>query len=182
MPPKRTAAKEGTTEPVKKSKRLAEKEAAAGAAGASAVAATPAAAPKKAAPGKKAAKEAPAAPATPSPAASPEKTAAAPPKASSSSSPPKKQSGGKLEEGDVLPAAPELPVETHEGEGTHLAALCADQPIIIFFYPRANTPGCTKQACGFRDNYEAIKAAGYGVYGMVRFTTLKLHRLQLAFH
>lgn len=33
-------------------------------------------------------------------------------------------------------------------------------------YPRANTPGCTKQACGFRDNYSAITKNGYGVYGL----------------
>lgn len=41
-----------------------------------------------------------------------------------------------------------------------------DQGIVIFVYPKANTPGCTKQACGFQDNYSKIKAAGFGVYGM----------------
>lgn len=41
-----------------------------------------------------------------------------------------------------------------------------EQGVVIFVYPKANTGGCTKQACGFRDNYDAIKAAGYEVYGM----------------
>ena len=33
-------------------------------------------------------------------------------------------------------------------------------------YPRANTPGCTKQACGFKDNYDALVECGFDVYGM----------------
>lgn len=37
---------------------------------------------------------------------------------------------------------------------------------MFFVYPRANTPGCTKQACGFRDNHAAITAAGFDVYGL----------------
>ncbi|KAI9914746.1 hypothetical protein PsorP6_008051 [Peronosclerospora sorghi] len=41
-----------------------------------------------------------------------------------------------------------------------------DQGVVFFMYPRANTPGCTKQACGFRDNIETIKKAGFAVYGL----------------
>ncbi|KAF4321791.1 hypothetical protein BBO99_00000662 [Phytophthora kernoviae] len=41
-----------------------------------------------------------------------------------------------------------------------------DQGVVFFMYPRANTPGCTKQACGFRDNIQAIKDAGFTVYGL----------------
>jgi thioredoxin-dependent peroxiredoxin len=33
-------------------------------------------------------------------------------------------------------------------------------------YPRANTPGCTKQACGFRDNYSELKKLGFEVFGL----------------
>lgn len=43
-----------------------------------------------------------------------------------------------------------------------------EQGIIIFAYPKANTPGCTRQACGFRDCYEEIKQQGYEVYGISR--------------
>jgi peroxiredoxin Q/BCP len=35
-----------------------------------------------------------------------------------------------------------------------------DEGAVIFVYPRANTPGCTKQACGFRDNFQKIQTAG----------------------
>ena len=38
--------------------------------------------------------------------------------------------------------------------------------IILFFYPRANTPGCTAQACNLRDNYEKLIEKGYTVFGV----------------
>jgi peroxiredoxin Q/BCP len=38
--------------------------------------------------------------------------------------------------------------------------------IILFFYPRANTPGCTTQACGLSDVYPQVTAAGYDLFGM----------------
>ncbi|KAG6576558.1 putative AhpC/TSA family Redoxin [Phytophthora cinnamomi] len=41
-----------------------------------------------------------------------------------------------------------------------------EQGVVFFMYPRANTPGCTKQACGFRDNIQAIQDAGFAVYGL----------------
>ena len=44
--------------------------------------------------------------------------------------------------------------------------LTVNSGVVIFSYPKANTGGCTKQACGFRDSYDKITAAGYGVYGL----------------
>ena len=38
--------------------------------------------------------------------------------------------------------------------------------IILFFYPRANTPGCTAQACNLRDNYQKLIEKGYVVFGI----------------
>jgi len=38
--------------------------------------------------------------------------------------------------------------------------------VVIFFYPKAATPGCTTQACGFRDNYKAIAGSGGEVIGI----------------
>jgi len=38
--------------------------------------------------------------------------------------------------------------------------------VILFFYPKDDTPGCTKEACNFRDNYAAIQAAGAAVLGV----------------
>jgi peroxiredoxin Q/BCP len=40
------------------------------------------------------------------------------------------------------------------------------QPVVLYFYPRDDTPGCTKQACGFRDAFESIRAAGAVVIGV----------------
>jgi len=40
------------------------------------------------------------------------------------------------------------------------------QKLIIFFYPRANTPGCTAEACNLRDNYSDLKAQGYELLGV----------------
>jgi peroxiredoxin Q/BCP len=38
--------------------------------------------------------------------------------------------------------------------------------LIVFFYPRANTPGCTAEACNLRDHYDALKEAGYSLLGV----------------
>jgi len=38
--------------------------------------------------------------------------------------------------------------------------------LIVFFYPRANTPGCTAEACNLRDNYSELKAQGYELLGV----------------
>ena len=38
--------------------------------------------------------------------------------------------------------------------------------IIIFFYPKANTPGCTAEVCDLRDNYEIFKQKGYNILGV----------------
>ena len=48
------------------------------------------------------------------------------------------------------------------------------KPAVIYFYPRDDTPGCTKEACGFRDQYAAIQKAGAVVLG-VSADTLKSH-------
>jgi peroxiredoxin Q/BCP len=46
----------------------------------------------------------------------------------------------------------------------------AGKPVILFFYPRADTPGCTIEACGFRDTFEKLQAAGVVVLGISRDT------------
>ena len=38
--------------------------------------------------------------------------------------------------------------------------------LVVFFYPRANTPGCTAEACNLRDNYKALKDRGYQLFGV----------------
>lgn len=38
--------------------------------------------------------------------------------------------------------------------------------VVLYFYPKDNTPGCTAEACDLRDNYQALKSAGYEVIGV----------------
>jgi peroxiredoxin Q/BCP len=40
------------------------------------------------------------------------------------------------------------------------------QKVVLYFYPKDDTPGCTAQACSLRDNYEALKLAGFEVLGV----------------
>jgi len=42
----------------------------------------------------------------------------------------------------------------------------AGKKIVLYFYPKDNTPGCTAQACSLRDNYDELKKAGYEVIGV----------------
>jgi len=46
--------------------------------------------------------------------------------------------------------------------------------VILYFYPEAGTPGCTTQACDFRDNLNSLKSAGYTVLGVSRDEPSKL--------
>jgi thioredoxin-dependent peroxiredoxin len=50
--------------------------------------------------------------------------------------------------------------------GTTSLADFAGRDLVIYFYPAASTPGCTKQACDFRDNLASLKSAGYDVVGI----------------
>ncbi len=42
----------------------------------------------------------------------------------------------------------------------------AGKKLVLFFYPKASTPGCTAEACNLRDNYEAFIAKGYAILGV----------------
>ena len=43
-------------------------------------------------------------------------------------------------------------------------------PVVLFFYPKADTPGCTIEACGFRDHFKKLQKAGVVVLGISRDT------------
>jgi len=61
-------------------------------------------------------------------------------------------------------------IETNEGVKTTLATLldASDGGVVLFTYPKASTPGCTKQACLFRDRHTALTATGFAIYGLSR--------------
>jgi thioredoxin-dependent peroxiredoxin len=62
-------------------------------------------------------------------------------------------------------AAPDFTLPDHEGEELTLSEL-RGQTVVLFFYPRADTPGCTTQACGVRDRGGEYEAAGARVIGV----------------
>ena len=104
--------------------------------------------------------------ATPAPAAKPAKAEKPESKASSSAS----ASSGSPKVGDVLPLEEfkAITIQTNDGEETTLPALLEKSPdksIAIFTYPKASTPGCTTQACLFRDSYEELTPF-FDVYGL----------------
>jgi thioredoxin-dependent peroxiredoxin len=68
----------------------------------------------------------------------------------------------KLKSGDP---APDFTLPDAAGTGVTLSDL-RGQKVIVYFYPAASTPGCTKQACDFRDNLASLQAAGYAVLGI----------------
>lgn len=76
----------------------------------------------------------------------------------------------KLEIGDD---APDFELESDEGNLVKLSDF-RGQRVLIFFYPKANTSGCTKQACGFRDNFPQITSAGAAVFGISPDSVAKL--------
>ena len=67
-----------------------------------------------------------------------------------------------LQEGDQ---APEIKLETDTGETFDLAAHKGER-IILYFYPRSDTPGCTIEACEFRDSSEKIAKKGALIVGI----------------
>lgn len=71
----------------------------------------------------------------------------------------------RLEEGQK---APDFTLDTLGGKSVNLYEELekADKGVIVYFYPKAMTPGCSTQACDFRDSENALKSAGYSVIGI----------------
>jgi peroxiredoxin Q/BCP len=70
---------------------------------------------------------------------------------------------GGVQVGDV---APEFDLPDAAGKRVRLADFKGKQAVVLYFYPKDDTPGCTKEACSFRDQYEAFKGAGAEVIGV----------------
>ncbi len=61
--------------------------------------------------------------------------------------------------------APDFELPSESGETVKLSAL-RGQPVVLYFYPKDDTPGCTTQACGIRDAYGEFERAGAVVLGI----------------
>ncbi|MDM8175649.1 thioredoxin-dependent thiol peroxidase [Olivibacter sp. 47] len=68
----------------------------------------------------------------------------------------------ELKEGDKAPA---INAKNQKGETVELKDYLGKK-VILYFYPKDNTPGCTTEACNFRDNYQSLLQDGYEVLGV----------------
>ncbi|MFE4664139.1 thioredoxin-dependent thiol peroxidase [Streptomyces sp. NPDC056716] len=80
----------------------------------------------------------------------------------------------RLQPGDVAPA---FTLPDADGEDVSLADH-KGRKVIVYFYPAALTPGCTKQACDFTDNLELLTGAGYDVIGISPDAPAKLAKFR----
>jgi thioredoxin-dependent peroxiredoxin len=80
----------------------------------------------------------------------------------------------KLAPGDT---APDFSLPDADGTQVSLSAL-RGQRVIVYFYPAAMTPGCTKEACDFRDNLGVLAGAGLTVLGISPDTPARLARFR----
>ncbi len=78
----------------------------------------------------------------------------------------------RLESGNT---APDFTLDAADGTSFSLHELRGSR-VILYFYPKAMTGGCTKQACDFRDNLQSLETDGYRVVGVSRDNIEKLQR------
>jgi len=74
--------------------------------------------------------------------------------------------GKKMEINDKVA---DFTLQDDSGKTVHLKDF-AGKPVVLFFYPKADTPGCTIEACGFRDQFKKLQSTGAVVLGISRDT------------
>ncbi|GLI71447.1 hypothetical protein VaNZ11_016662 [Volvox africanus] len=74
----------------------------------------------------------------------------------------------ELKVGDKMDVYPDYfrVLKTSKGGTVSLSSFKGKQPVVLFFYPKAATPGCTKEACRFRDEYSRFTQAGAAIFGI----------------
>ena len=79
-----------------------------------------------------------------------------------------------MQAGDLVE---DFTLQNQDGESISLSQFAA-HPVVLFFYPRADTPGCTIEACGFRDTFDKLQKAGAVVFGISRDTVKAQKKFQ----
>ena len=74
--------------------------------------------------------------------------------------------GGNAENLSVGSEAPNFTLQDADNNSYTLSDFESKSPVVIYFYPKANTSGCTKQSCGIRDDYSKFKENGIEVFGI----------------
>ena len=67
---------------------------------------------------------------------------------------------------EIGASAPDLEVADHSGKTINLSKLLRTGKVVVFFYPKADTPGCTKQACSLRDGATILLERGVSIIGV----------------
>ena len=80
----------------------------------------------------------------------------------------------RLEVGQTAPA---FTLDDQDGAHVSLSDFAGDK-VVVYFYPAASTPGCTTEACDFRDNINSLKSAGYTVIGISKDAAPALKKFQ----
>lgn len=87
-----------------------------------------------------------------------------------------------LQLGDKIP---KFTTKDNKGNDFDSDSIIGKKPVVIYFYPKDNTPGCTAQACSFRDQYEDFKDLGAEVIGISSDSIAShekfIHKYQLPF-
>jgi peroxiredoxin Q/BCP len=81
--------------------------------------------------------------------------------------------GGEMPK--VGDTAPDFSVAASDGKTVHLKDAVGKGNIILYFYPKDDTPGCTKEACGIRDTFDEFKGLDATVFG-VSFDSVESHK------
>ncbi len=74
--------------------------------------------------------------------------------------------GGTAENLSVGDKAPDFTLQDSNGNSYTLSDFKGKSPVIVYFYPKANTPGCTTEACGIRDDYSQFIQNGIKIFGI----------------
>ena len=73
--------------------------------------------------------------------------------------------------------APAFSLQDQDGKNISLKDF-SGKTVVLFFYPKADTPGCTVEACGFRDTYKKIQATGAVILGISADTSAKQKKFE----
>ncbi len=71
--------------------------------------------------------------------------------------------GKTLQKGDLIP---DVSLKDQEGNLIDLPSLVGERALVVYFYPKDDTPGCTAEACGFRDRYDDFADMGADIVGI----------------
>ncbi len=72
-------------------------------------------------------------------------------------------------------AAPDFTAMSSAGTPVHLKEVIGKAPIVLYFYPKDDTPGCTKEACSLRDNFAAFRKLNATVFG-ISYDSVESHK------